>query len=148
MPQSVLLLGRELVGNGDVDIDQKIAATAPAQMGHTFAADAENRSGLGACRHIYIDVISLDERHPNDCAQSGLSNPKMDEVMQVRPDSIEARIWKQLDLDIEIAGRAAKCSGTAATRQAQPSPVVDTGRNLNCQLDFLICTAVATAVVA
>ena len=131
-------------GHLDVHEHVEIAARPRApQVGHTLAAAADLRPGLGAGLDVQqLLPVRRHDGHLGTQGRLGHREPQLE--VQLRAIPLEDGMLLDVRDDVEVAGRAAARGRLPLPREADLVPVIDAGRDGDPQRALALRAAVAT----
>src|SRR6266498_4910527 len=147
LAQQPLLLVGELVRGLYRELDQQVAAAAAVGVGDAALAEALHRARLGA--RVDLDgllAVEGDQRERPAEGGHGHRHGQLADQVVVAPG--EDLVGDHVELDVEVAGRAAELAGVAAALVADAHPVVEAGWDVDGQLGVLRDPALALAARA
>src|SRR5205823_1023019 len=141
------LVGVELGGRADVEVDEEVAAAGAAQVWYPLAADAQGGVGLGAGPALdgLLAVEGLD-REPG--TERRRRHRQRHPAVQVVALAGEHVVRPLVDLHVEVAGRAAARADLALAGEPDAHLVLDAGRDLDGERPAGADPAVAAAGLA
>src|SRR5690606_14904342 len=145
--QHLLLLARQVHGRLDLHAAVQVSGSRGTQRAYTLALHAEHLSGLRLRRHLEDDG-AVERRHLDRAAQRRGREADRHLAREVLPVAREDRVRFDVNLDVQVARRAAVASGLAFAREPYPIAVVDARRHLHRQGPELADDAAARAVRA
>ncbi|MDQ0713305.1 hypothetical protein QFZ55_002757 [Streptomyces luteogriseus] len=139
--------GSSLVGGGDLDVDDEVAASAAAQVRDAPAVQRDGLAGLGA--RADVDLLHAVERLQRHLRAEGRRrHGDRHRAVQVVAAPLERAVRQLVDLDVEVTGRTAAGADLALAGELDPRAVVDTGRDLDRERAAGADAAVARALRA
>src|SRR5438270_1825644 len=129
---SLALLGRELGRDGDLGGDEQV--TGALADGHAAALDPEGAARTRPRGDAQRDGPSVEGRHLDLGTQRRLGEGDGHGEEQVPSLAVEQLVGRDMDDDIEVAGRAAIPSCAATTLQTNALAVVDPSRDAHLDL--------------
>lgn len=144
LAEQVLLLFAELARRDDDDADMLVADAVAAQMRNSFAFEAEEGTGLGACRDLELHLLG-QRWDLNLVTQCRLSERQGNLAHNIVVLALEEIMILHTDHNVQISGRAAACAAFAFTGHAQLCAVIDTGRDTHMNLALSLHLALACA---
>ena len=124
-----------------------IAAAEALQDRHAAAAQDTSLAGLRAGTELQLGV-AVEGRHGERRAERSLRHRQVDGREDVVALAHEPLVAADSDEDVRIARGAADRAGVSLTRDPDPLPVVDPGRDLHVERALLDDPAGAAAVLA
>src|SRR3954454_1714677 len=130
--EHALLIGRQLGGRLDVEVHEEVASALAAQVRDALAADAQGAGRLGA--GLDLDRLLAVQRLDREAgAEGGGGHREGHAAVQVVALAGVDVVRALVDLDVEVAGRAAAGADLALLGQADAHAVLDAGRDLHGQ---------------
>ena len=100
----------------------------PLSIGHTLAADAQRRAGLGAFGH-FQNMLAFQRGNNDFRAQRSLRKRDRDNAVQIVSLPLEEGMLLHVQDHIQVAGRATVKAAFAVSREANAGSVFDSGGN-------------------
>src|SRR5476651_2109352 len=141
--EEFLLLGRQVHGRLDHDLDVHVAALARAHDWHALAAQAELVPALGACRNVDARELGVEGRDLDAAAERGLHHRERHLAVHVGALTLEQIVAAHRQEHVEVARRAAARAGLAFAGEANARAVLDAGWNVD--LESLVAPHAALA---
>ena len=134
-------LGRDL----DVDEHVQVATRArTSQVRHALAAQSDLGSGLGTGLD-FDRLLAIGGRDGERRAERGLGDGQGQVEEELGVATLEARVWRDMGDDIQVAERTAPWARFALPRQSHLVALVDAGRHGHAQLAPPLGAPVTTA---
>jgi len=130
VPDDLALLRRQMHRRLDGDTAEQVAAWSTADGLHAFVAQPENASRLRLRRNL-DRYIAVERRHDECAAERGRRKADRHLTREVLTVALEDRVVADMDLDVEIARRAARTPSLSFARETDAIARVDTGRHLD-----------------
>src|SRR5713226_4680970 len=100
------LVARQLCWRHDTNVVVQIAFAPAARIGQSPALDAKNGAALRAFRNLQF-FFSVQSRHLQLRAESGLGDAQGDGAIQIRAAPLEERMFLDFEYNVQIARRPA-----------------------------------------
>ena len=133
LTQQVLLLGRQIDRRLDHHATEQVSDRAAAHRANALFAQAKHSPGLRLRRNLERHV-SIQSWHVDLAAENRRREADRHLAGEVTAIALEDRVLADLNLDVQITGRSTVAPGFPFTGEADPIPVVDTGRNLTVRV--------------
>jgi len=118
----------DLARNFDVDLNEQIARSSTAVIGHSATTDLKDMSRLCPGRDCqYMPTLEYGDLDLGP--QRGLCEGDWYLTNQVGSFTAKQRMVENLDLHVEVATRPSQGTGFPFSSHAQPHAVVDAGGN-------------------
>ncbi len=128
-------------------MDEQVAAAAAAQVRHAAGVERERGAGLGAGLDGDL-LLAVERLQRHGGAEHRRRHRDLQVAVQVVAVTLELRVFPLVDLDVEVAGRAAGRADLALAVQPDPHAVLDPGRHLDRQRAPAAHPALAAALPA
>src|SRR5487761_2413889 len=140
------LLPGQLRGDLDVDQDVQVAACSrPPEVRSAATAQPDLRARLGPRLDLEI-LLAVRRRDADGRAKRRLGDREREVAEELRPFALQRRVRRDVDRDIEAAGRATARTHLALCQETDLVPVVDPCRHADAEPFRALAPAVAAAV--